>query len=268
MQRNFTTSWFLFPPQTREIQLDERWSFVGKKEKMIEKSVGIDSCEGDLWDHTAIDAESRLLISLIPGKRTSENCEKLLEDVKKRTGERTDLYFTSDEHAPYIKAIEKAYGEMVPQPRKSGPGRPANPRLQMPPDLCYATVKKTRKSGRVIKVEKTLVFGTSFLLALYLIASMVSKTINTAFVERNNGTERGKNARKRRKTLCFSKDSDMHNAASYFVGLGYNFLWPVRTLSLERLDGRKLRRTPAMAAGLTDHIWTLKEWCTFPVPIH
>ena len=63
---------------------------------------------GDIWDHTAIDAESRLLISLVPGKRTSENCEKLVEDVKRRTGHREDMFFTSDEHAPYVKAIEKS----------------------------------------------------------------------------------------------------------------------------------------------------------------
>lgn len=60
--------------------------------------------KGDNWDHTAVDAESRLLISLIPGKRTAKNCEKLVEDVKNRTGKRTNIFFTSDEHAPYVKA--------------------------------------------------------------------------------------------------------------------------------------------------------------------
>ena len=194
------------------------------------------------------------MLSLIPGKRTSENCDKLIEDVKKRTGNRTDILLTSDEHAPYVKAIEKAYGEPVTPPKKPGPGRNPKPRLQMPPDLCYATVKKTRKGGRVVKVEKTLVFGTFMLLSLYLIASMVSRTINTAFVERNNGTERGKNSRKRRKTLCFSKELEIHNAVSYFVGYGYNFLWPVRTLTIEGPEGEKIQRTPAMAADLTDHI--------------
>jgi IS1 family transposase len=257
-------NWFLFPPLTKEVQLDERWSFVGRKEKTIESSGGESTSEGDHWDHTAIDAESRLLVSLVAGKRTSENCDKLVEDVKKRTGDRTNIFFTSDEHAPYVKAIEKAYGKQVTPSKKPGPGRNPGPRLEMPPDLCYATVKKTREKGRVVKVDRTLVFGSLILLSICLLASMVSKTINTAFVERNNGTERGKNARKRRKTLCFSKDIEIHNAASYFVGYGYNFLWPVRTLALQSVDGRKIERTPAMAAGLTDHIWTLKEWCTYP----
>jgi hypothetical protein len=57
---------------------------------------------------------------------------------------------------------------------------------------------------------------------------------------------------------------DVHIAVSNFVGYGYNFMWPVRTLDLKSAQGRKTRRTPAMAAGLTDHVWTLKEWCTFP----
>lgn len=223
--------------------------------------------KGDVWDHTAIDAESRLLISLVPGKRTAENCFKLVEEVKKRTGDRTDVYITSDEHAPYVKAIEKVYGKPVTPPKRSGPGRPLGPRLEMPSDLCYATVKKTRKNGRVVKVTKTLVFGTWILLMLYLLCSKVSTTINTSFVERNNGTERGQNSRKGRKTLAFSKLEELHNAASYFTCFSYNFCWPVRTLDQKSPEGRITHRTPAMAAGLTDHIWTIKEWCLFPVPV-
>ncbi|MBF0544625.1 MAG: hypothetical protein HQM08_09335 [Candidatus Riflebacteria bacterium] len=222
---------------------------------------------GDIWDHTAIDAESRLLISLVPGKRTAENCVKLLEDVKSRTGGRTDVYITSDEHAPYVKAIEKVYAEPVTPPKRCGPGRPPKARLKMPANLCYATVRKTRENGRVVKVKRTIVFGTWFLLMFYLLCSLVSKTINTSFVERNNGTERGKNSRKCRKTLAFSKLEELHNAASYFTGFSYNFCWPVRTLDQKNVGKEIAHRTPAMAVGLTDHVWTIKEWCAFPVPV-
>jgi len=113
-------------------------------------------------------------------------------------------------------------------------------------------------------VIRKLVFGTLALLASFLAGSTASETINTSFVERNNGTDRGQNARKRRKTYCFSKNLEIHLAVSYFVGYGYNFMWPVRTLELKGLEGKKIQKTPAMAAGLTDHIWTLKEWCIFP----
>jgi hypothetical protein len=115
-----------------------------------------------------------------------------------------------------------------------------------------------------VNVVRKLIFGTLALLAAYLLRSTVSKTINTSFVERNNGTDRGQNARKRRKTYCFSKDLDVHISVSRFVGYGYNFMWPVRTLDLKSAVGRNIKRTPAMVAGLTDHVWTLMEWCTFP----
>ena len=134
----------------------------------------------------------------------------------------------------------------------------------MPKDLCYATVCKTREKGRVVEVVSKLVFGTVALLNALISRSLVSRTINTSFVERQNGTERGQNSRKARKTYCFSKDWDLHNAASYFIGLSYNFCWPVRTLRIEGADGHWQARTPAMAAGLADHVWTTEEWATFP----
>ena len=75
-----------------------------------------------------------------------------------------------------------------------------------------------------------MVFGTLCLLGALLRRSTASTTINTSFVERNNGTDRHQNSRKRRKTYGFSKDLAMHRAASYFIGYSYNFCWPVRTL--------------------------------------
>ncbi|MCX5645745.1 MAG: hypothetical protein NTZ17_13870, partial [Phycisphaerae bacterium] len=78
------------------------------------------------------------------------------------------------------------------------------------------------------------------------------------------GTDRGQNARKTRKSYRFSKDGDLHNAATYFICYSYNFCWPVRTLRVPRDDGSWMPRTPAMAAGLARHVWTLQEWLTYP----
>ena len=89
--------------------------------------------------------------------------------------------------------------------------------------------------------------------------------INTAFVERHNGTDRNRNSRKVRKSYCFSKDWDAHNAMTYFTMYSYNFCWPVRTLRVRGGNDRWLSRTPAMAAGLADHIWPLGEWLSYPV---
>jgi hypothetical protein len=91
----------------------------------------------------------------------------------------------------------------------------------------------------------------------------VSNSINTLFVERNNATDRRQNGRKQRKTYGFSRAKEMHDAATYFVSYSYNFCWPVRTLRVPGEQGWQAR-TPAMAAGLTDHVWSLREWLTYP----
>lgn len=200
----------------------------------------------------------------MPGKRTDENCFKVVKDVKKRTGKRTNILVSTDEHSGYAKAIKEEYGKEVTQPKHSDFDESQKSEKVMPEDLCYVTVRKTRKSGRVVEVVRTIVFGSLLLLWVLLSQSLASNTINTSFVERNNGTERAKNSRKCRKTYCFSKDKDVHNAASYFTGFSYNFCWPVRTLRLESADGHWQKRTPAMAAGLSSHVWTIEEWISYP----
>ena len=203
-------------------------------------------------------------MAVVPGKRTLENCQKIVAEVKERTGSRTDLLLTSDEHAPYATAIEEAYHRLVPAAKRPGPGRPPKPKRVLPAELCYATVCKKREHGKVVEIRRTLVFGLACVLALLLSRSTVSRTINTAFVERNNGTDRRQNSRKHRKTYGFSKDAQTHKAATYFIGYSYNFCWAVRTLESKDEVGSKQRRTPAMAAGLADHVWTLQEWLTYP----
>jgi IS1 family transposase len=237
---------------------------VYQKEASCDPLDPLDRLRGDDWDHTAVDPESRLLLALVPGKRDGPTCERLIRQVRDRTGGRTDVLITSDEHAPYQTAIHKAYGVEQPQARRPGPGRPPKPGRVIPPEMCYATVRKRREKGRVVEVVRTLVFGTLFLLGALLKRSTASTTINTSFVERNNGTDRHQNSRKRRKTYGFSKDLAMHRAASYFVGFSYNFCWAVRTLRVREPDGPWRARTPAMAAGLSDHVWSLKEWVTYP----
>jgi hypothetical protein len=84
-------------------------------------------------------------------------------------------------------------------------------------------------------------------------------------VERHNGTDRNRNSRKVRKSYAFSRDWEVHEAVTYCTMYSYNCCWPVRTLREgNRVDGYS-PRTPAMAAGLTDHVWSLQEWLTFPM---
>jgi len=264
MPTTYTTSWWLFPPKTREVQFDEKWSFVGKKEKHCNPDDPDDAKQGDNWDHVALDPEHRLVVSVVPGKRTAEKAEAVVQDFKQRTGGRPMNLITSDEYKPYRGTILKAYGEKVVPQRTGKPGRPKAPYYEPLPGLKYATVHKTREKGRVVKIDFRVVFGTVAAVMAALKLSRVSNKINTAFVERQNGTDRGRNGRKTRKTYGFSKDWNIHNAVTYFTMYTYNFCWPVRTLRQQGPDGQWLPQTPAMAAGLTDHVWSLWEWLTFP----
>lgn len=254
-------------PKTKEIQLDEKWSFVKcKSESCSEISDDSNLKIGQNWDHVALDTESKLVISIVPGKRTLENCKILVNDFKNRTGGRTDILITSDDHAPYTTAIKKAYAEEIYQENTTCSGSLIKSKLVMPKDLCYATVTKKRKNNCVVKISRKIVFGTLYLLTIMLFLSTVSFTINTSFIERYNGTDRSQNKRKARKTYSFSKDWNTHNASTFFIGYCYNFCWPVRTLKMKDITGKWIKRTPAMAAGLADHIWTMEEWACYPVP--
>ncbi len=249
-----TGSWWLFPPGTREVQLDEKWGSVYQKEEACDPLDPSDRLRGDDRDHTAVDPESRLLLCLVPGQREGTACKRVIREVHDRTAGRTDLRSTSDGHAPYEAAIKEVYGIEQPQPRRPAPGRPPEPVKVLPPDLCYATVRKRREKGRVVEVVRMLVFGTLALLQGWLDRSTVSTTVNTSFVGRHNGTDRHQNGRKHRKTYGFSKEIALHRAASYFIGYSYNFCWCVRTLRVRGEDGQWQRRTPAMAAGRADHV--------------
>jgi IS1 family transposase len=264
MPRPSTTRWWPFPPKTREVQFDEKWSLVGKKEKHCDPDDPQDAKQGDNWDHVALDPEHRLVVSVVPGKRTAEKAEAVVQDFKKRTADHPMNLITSDEYKPYRKALLRAYGKRVVPKRTGKPGRPKGPYDKPSWELKYATVPKTRKKGRVVKSDFRVVFGAAAAVAAALRLSAVSKRINTAFVERQNGTDRNRNRRKVRKTYCFSKDGEIHDAVTYFTMYTYNFCWPVRTLRRRGPDGQWLPRTPAMAAGLADHVWSPWEWLTFP----
>jgi len=168
---------------------------------------------------------------------------------------------TSDEYPAYATALAEVYAEAVVPSARAEP----QPTAQRLPDwLVYATVPKTREQNRVVAVEARLIFGTAVALAAALVYSLVSGSVTTVFVERSNGTDRHRNSRKVRKTYRFSKDWDVHVAMTYFTLYSGNFCWAVRTLREEVAPKRYRQRTPAMAAGLTDHVWSLEEWLLFP----
>jgi IS1 family transposase len=264
MPATYTTNWSSFPPRTREVQFDEKWAFVAKKEKNCDPGDPADDRKGDTWDHVAIDAESRLIISVVPGARTAESVVAVVEDVKRRTGGRLMALITTDGYPAYEEALLQAYGETITPPRTGRRGRPKAPYKVAPAGLTYAVVEKTREKGRVVSIATRVVFGTMAVVIAALGMSRVSRAINTSFVERQNGTDRHRNARKARKTYRFSKDWRHHEAVTYLTMYVYNFCWPVRTLRIRDEEGRWQKRSPAMAAGLADHVWSITEWLAFP----
>jgi IS1 family transposase len=213
----------------------------------------------------AYDPEHRLVVSVVVGKRTEAHARQVVYEFRERTDGRPLNLLTADEYPAYAAAIQEVYAE----PRRSLPAAAADEEVaapaRLPEWLVYATVHKVRVQDRVVRVEARVVFGTLLLLAAALLWSVVSRCVNTAFVERYHGTDRGRNSRKVRKTSRFSKDWGVHAAMTYFTMYSYNFCWPVRTLR-ERDADDKLgpERTPAMAAGLADHVWSLEEWLLFP----
>jgi hypothetical protein len=234
---------------------------VGKKQEHCDPGDPADGQKGDWYDYKGYDPEHRLVVCVVPGARNPENSEEAVAQFKRRTGGRAMDQITSDEHRPYKEAILQAYGVEATTPTGL---LVRAPRKVAPPGLCYATVHKVRRPGRVVAAVIRRVFGTAALLARALSASAVSRAVNVSFLERQHLTDRHRSARKPRKTYCFSKDWEANEAATYFTLYSYNFCWPVRTLRARPQDGPWQRRTPAMAAGLTDHVWSLAEWLRFP----
>ena len=241
---------------------------MAKKEKNCDPLDPADDRKGDAWDHVVIDAESRLVISVVPGERTAQSVVAVVEDFKRRTGGRPMDLITTEGYPAYEDAILQAYGETVTPPRTGKPGRPRAPYKVAPRGLTYAVVQKTRLRGRVVAIATRVVFGTMAAVIAALGMSKVSRSINTSFVERQNGTDRHRNAQKARKTYRFSKDWRHHESATYLTMYAYNFCWPVRTLRIKDGQGHWKDRSPAMAAGLADHVWSIPEWLSFPAVRH
>jgi len=150
-------------------------------------------------------------------------------------------------------------------PKTGRPGRPRKPFKRWPRGAAYATVNKTYARGTVVATERKLVHGTPGDLARALAASSASHQINTAFIERHNGTDRNHNARKARKTYEFSKDLVLHVAVSWWVLFCYNFHHLHRSLRQKLSDGSIGQRTPAMAIGLSLRPLTIADILSTPV---
>jgi len=212
------------------------------------------------WIWTALDTTTRLIACYLIGDRTLQDARRFLKDLVSRTNEMP--LFTSDELPHYAEGLKELFHNSVPHEPTGRRGRPRNPEKVVDKELHYATVHKTREKGRVVKVEKNIVFGSGARIEERL-AQLPSKTINTSYVERSNLNWRTWDAHLTRKSLTFAK-SLRWLKAKFAICVGfYNFIRPHETLS--RGNDRVFRaKTPSMTAGITDHLWTIKELLAYP----
>jgi IS1 family transposase len=259
-----------------ECQLDELWTFIYKKEARLTPLEKWQEIYGDAWVWIAFSPVCKLVPAWVVGKRTLPHARRLVFRLKSATDGQIP-FFTSDELPHYADALLEVYGEWMQPPRNGTRGRFPKPRRVPPPDLCYAVVVKERENGRVVDVTTRIVYGSTEQVEAALRASPVSHTINTYGVERNNLTVRQHSRRMGRKVNAFSKDPDYLEDQLTLAFAYYHFVVPHRGLR-QRLPkplptkGRKGSYkkwkpvTPAMAAGLTDHVWTMDELLSFRVP--
>lgn len=210
------------------------------------------------------------------GKRTRRHARRLIFRLNSATDGHIP-FFPSDDLPHFADALLDVYGQWGPPPRQGLRGRFPQPQRLPPPDLCHAVVGKEREHGRVGHVTPRLVYGTMERVEAALRASSGRGTLTTAGVERNNLTGRPHSRRLGRKVNAFSKDPDSLEQQLTLAFAYYHFVIPHRSLRQRlrnplRTKGLKGSHkkwkpvTPAMAAGLTGHVWTMDEFLSFRLP--
>lgn len=206
----------------KRVQVDEIWSFVYSKQKNTPEEKRGEA--GDVWTWTAIDADTKLVLSWLVGGRDAEYANAFMEDVAGRLAHRVQL--TSDGHYAYLDAVERAFGADVDYAALIKIyGQAPEGQRRYSPAVCVGARRDT-VTGRPDKAH-----------------------ISTSYVERQNLTMRMHMRRFTRLTNAFSKKIDNHAHAVALHFMYYNFVRIHKTL----------RMTPAMAAGVTDKLWEVSD---------
>lgn len=210
----------------KRIQCDEIWSFCYAKARNAPAEMKAMGQAGDVWTWTAIDADSKLIVSWLVGDRDVRAATRFMNDVAKRLANRVQL--TTDGHKGYLNAMDSAFNERIDYAMLTKLyGNPAG-----------SENERRYSSGQCCGAIKGTVCGNPD-----------EKHISTSFVERQNLTMRMSMRRFTRLTNGFSKKVQNHAHAVALHFMYYNF---------GRIH-KSLRVTPAMQSGVADHVWTLEE---------
>ncbi len=224
----------------KRIQCDEIWSFVGAKKKSVLSGA---SGAGDVWTWTAIDPDTKLMVSWLVGKRSLRSAREFVTDLSGRLANRVQI--TTDGLRFYRSAIEEAFGWA---------GADFAQLVKIFAHTPEGSEHARRYSPAVcIGAEKQWVMGDPDY-----------DHVSTSYVERQNLTLRMGNRRFTRLTNAFSKKVENHTHSVNIHFMHYNFCRPHQTLT--KAHPLHYPQTPAMAAGIADHVWTLEEVCALLDP--
>ena len=212
--------------KARRVQCDEIWSFTYAKQKNVGAAKAAPAGAGDTWTWTALDSDSKLIVSWLVGGRDAEYATMFIDDVKNRLANRVQL--TTDGLKAYLVAVEEVFGanvDFAQLVKLYGEPKSDSPERKYSPSVCTGTRCYTRE-------------GTPD-----------PQHISTSYVERQNLTMRMHMRRFTRLTNGFSKKFENHMWMVALYAVYYNFLKIHKTLLV----------TPAMEAGLTDRVWTFED---------
>jgi IS1 family transposase len=227
----------------QRIQCDEIWSFVGAKHKQVLSGA---KGAGDVWTWTAMDPDSKLMVCWLVGQRSPSACREFIADLAGRLASRVQI--TTDGYTTYISAVENAFGwdgadfaQLVKIYASSGvTGEGSAAARRYSPAVC-------------IGAEKHWVMGDPD-----------PDHVSTSMVERSNLTMRMGMRRFTRLTNAFSKKVENHAHSVDIHFMYYNFVRPHATLT--KAHPHRYPTTPAMAAGIADHVWTVEDLCSLLDP--
>jgi IS1 family transposase len=268
--------YFLHDVRVTQVQLDELFALLSavKAGEVSDAEAITRLSRSPRWVWTAMDPVTKLLLAIDVGDRTLAMAQRMVHQVVQVLAPGCVPLFLTDGFKEYATALLTHCGQWVQLPRRQATGPAPKPRWMPRPQLLYAQVIKTVRRRRLVRVRHRVVFGT--LETVNAVLAPLGCQINTAFIERLNLTIRQHVAAvgRRVSTLCKGEDGIQQQLALYHVY--YNFCLPHASVRQPLLPpepthgtGSAKRwqpRTPAMAAGLTDHVWTLREVLLFRVP--